>query len=51
MLQELKDLARQDGAFELWAVTNKSNDAAMRLYRSTGGTATNDDDVVFEYKL
>jgi aminoglycoside 3-N-acetyltransferase I len=51
MVQTLKDLARQTGAFEVWVVTNKSNDAAIRLYRATGGAAMRDDDVVFEYKL
>ena len=51
MIEHLKDLARKTGACEVWVVTSKSNEAAMRLYRSTGGTAKQDDDVVFEYKL
>lgn len=51
MIERLKELAQQAGACEVWVVTNKSNGPAMRLYRSTGGTAKQDDDVVFEYKL
>jgi aminoglycoside 3-N-acetyltransferase I len=51
MIQEIKDLARRAGACEIWVVTNKSNQAAMQLYRSTGGTAEQDDDVVFEFRL
>jgi len=51
MIERLKELAQQVSACEVWVVTNKSNAAAMRLYRSTGGTAKQDDDVVFEYKL
>ena len=50
MIHELKELARRAGAFEIWVVTNKSNQAAMQLYRSTGGTAKQDDDVVFEFR-
>jgi aminoglycoside 3-N-acetyltransferase I len=51
MIERLKELAWQAGACEVWVVTNKSNEAAMQLYRSTGGIAKCDDDVVFEYKL
>jgi aminoglycoside 3-N-acetyltransferase I len=51
MIEHLKECAQQTGACEVWVVTNKTNEAAMRLYRSTGGTAKQDDDVVFEYKL
>ncbi len=51
MIERLKELAQEMAACEVWVVTNKSNEPAMRLYRSTGGTAKQDDDVVFEYKL
>jgi ribosomal protein S18 acetylase RimI-like enzyme len=51
MIERLKELAQQVGACEVWVATNKSNEPAMRLYRSTGATAKQDDDVVFEYKL
>ncbi len=51
MIERLKELAQATAACEVWVVTNRSNEAAMRLYRSTGGTAKHDDDVVFEYKL
>jgi ribosomal protein S18 acetylase RimI-like enzyme len=51
MIWELKELARRAGACEIWVVTNKSNEAAMRLYRSAGGVSKHDDEVVFEFKL
>jgi len=51
MIERLKELAREAGSCEVWVVTNKSNEAATRLYRATGGFAKQDDDVVFEYKL
>jgi len=51
MVERLKEVARQMGAFEVWVVTNTSNEAAMQLYRSTGGLSKHDDNVVFEFKL
>lgn len=51
MIQELKNLAKESGASEVWVITNKSNEAAMQLYEATGGTTKHDDDVVFDFKL
>lgn len=34
----------------VWLVTNRSNAAAMTLYRKMGGTAPQDDDVVFQLR-
>ena len=51
MIETLKDLARESGASEIWVITNKSNQAAIQLYRAAGGVAKHDDDIVFEFKL
>ncbi|MHC4956345.1 MAG: GNAT family N-acetyltransferase [Planctomycetota bacterium] len=34
----------------VWLLTNESNEAAMRLYRSAGGERPNDDDAMFRFK-
>ena len=36
-VQELKRLAKADGCGKMFVPTNRSNEAAMALYRSTGG--------------
>ena len=51
MIENLKKLARHVSASEIWVVTNKSNRAAMQLYRAAGGEAKQDDDVVFDFRL
>jgi ribosomal protein S18 acetylase RimI-like enzyme len=43
---------KQLGAKEMWVLTNRSNNPAMALYRSTGGVqAKTLDDTMFVYKL
>ncbi len=37
LVEELKRLARADGCGKMFVPTNRSNEAAMALYRSTGG--------------
>ncbi len=43
--------ARLLGCEEAWVLTNRSNLAAMRLYASTGGTESVEDEVMFTFKL
>jgi len=43
--------ARDAGAFEVWVLTNASNDAAMALYRRCGFARRNADDVMFSVDL
>jgi hypothetical protein len=38
-------------ASEIWVITNRSNQAAMRLYETTGAGSPQSDDVVFIYDL
>jgi len=37
LVEELKRLAKTDGCGKMFVPTNRSNEAAMALYRSTGG--------------
>ena len=37
LVEELKRLAKADGCGKMFVPTNRSNEAAMALYRSTGG--------------
>lgn len=43
--------ARQKGCAEAWVLTNRSNEAAMRLYASSGGVEADDNIVMFEFNL
>ena len=50
LIEKFKQIGREYGCDEAFVPTNKSNLAAMQLYRSTGGKVTQPDDVViFEY--
>ena len=40
--------ARAAGAFEVWVITNESNGPAMTMYRHSGMTRPNPDDVMLE---
>ena len=37
LIEEVKRLAQEDGCRKMLVATNKSNEAAMALYRSAGG--------------
>ena len=43
--------ARDERAFEVWVLTNASNDAAMALYRRCGFVRRNADDVMLSVEL
>lgn len=51
ILETLLDLARELGCAEAWVLTARSNDAAMRLYRSSGGVEGARDQVMFTFHL
>lgn len=48
LVEAFLDEARAAGARGAWVVTNRSNEAAMALYRSCGLTDTAPDDVVLK---
>ena len=49
LIAELKKLARNYQCSEIFVPTNAHNEAAMQLYRKTGGVRENEDDVIFVY--
>ncbi len=49
MVEAMKALAARRGCYEMWVATNRSNAAAMALYRSAGGVSDADDEVVFAF--
>jgi aminoglycoside 3-N-acetyltransferase I len=51
LVEELKEIAVDMNASEIWVITNRSNQAAMRLYETTGARSPQSDDVVFIYDL
>jgi ribosomal protein S18 acetylase RimI-like enzyme len=51
LVEQAKRLCEQGRFMKMWVVTSASNEAAMNLYRSTGGRRSADDDVVFAYTL
>lgn len=51
MVEAMKALAAARGCYEMWVPTNRSNAAAMALYRATGGVSEADDEVIFGFPL
>ena len=51
LVETVKKWGRETGADEIWVLTNKENKPANALYRSTGGTAKNSDDIMYTFKL
>ena len=51
LIEELKRLGRERGCAVMWVLTDDDNDAAMGLYRSTGGRPDPTPHVMFEYDL
>ncbi len=47
MVEALLSWARAQGLMKTWVITDRSNEAAMRLYARTGGRPDAGDDVVF----
>ena len=50
LIEELKNLCRSHQLQGMFVFTNESNEAAMRLYKTTGGVRPNPDDVLFGYE-
>lgn len=51
VVQTLLQHGRSLGCREAWVLTDRSNQAAMRLYASTGGEESSDDEVMFTFQL
>ena len=51
MIAALRALSAERGYYEMWVPTNASNDAAMALYASCGGSRDNPDDVIFAFPI
>jgi aminoglycoside 6'-N-acetyltransferase I len=51
LMRESLDVGRRLGCEEAWVLTNRSNEAAMRLYTSGGGEAAPQDAVMFTFHL
>ena len=51
VMQALLQHARRLGCREAWVLTDRSNEAARRLYASTGGDEASGDHVMFTFDL
>lgn len=51
VMRETLDVGRRLGCAEAWVLTERSNEAAMRLYASSGGEAAPEDAVMFTFNL
>ena len=51
IIAALLEHARKLGCREAWVLTDRENEAAMRLYASTGGAEGPPDQVMFTYRL
>jgi len=51
IMKELLQLGRQLGCANAWVLTDRSNEAANRLYQSTGGQVATGDTLMYEFKF
>jgi hypothetical protein len=51
LIEAVKAWGREVQADEVWVLTNRSNQAAMALYKSAGGLEASPDDMMFVFKL
>jgi aminoglycoside 6'-N-acetyltransferase I len=51
ILQRLLDVARAIGCVEAWVLTDRTNEAALRLYKSSGGIEASGDQVMLTFHL
>jgi ribosomal protein S18 acetylase RimI-like enzyme len=49
--QRLLDVARAIGCVEAWVLTDRTNEAALRLYKSSGGIEASSDQVMLTFRL
>jgi GNAT superfamily N-acetyltransferase len=51
LIEEIKDLARVEGMFEVFVLTSRSNAAARKLYARTGAVVEDDSAILFVYPM
>jgi ribosomal protein S18 acetylase RimI-like enzyme len=51
ILQRLFEAARELGCVEAWVLTERANDRALRLYKSSGGIEAPGEQVMFTFRL
>jgi GNAT superfamily N-acetyltransferase len=51
ILQRLLEAARALGCSEAWVLTDRTNEAALRLYKASGGTEDAGDHVMLTFRL
>jgi ribosomal protein S18 acetylase RimI-like enzyme len=51
LMQKTLGVAKEAGCTEAWVLTDRDNNAAMALYKSTGGIEAEKDAVMFTFKL
>ena len=51
ILQAVLENAKQAGCTEAWVLTERTNEAAMAMYKSAGGDETLPDPTMFTFKL
>lgn len=50
LINELKKICKEEGIMKMWVLTNRSNVAAVELYKKTGGIeSASSDEVSFTY--
>lgn len=51
LMRRITETAREEGMFEAFILTDRANDAARALYRSTGAEAENEDSMLFTWPM
>ena len=51
ILQRLLEVARAIGCVEAWVLTDRTNEAALRLYKASGGIETPSDQVMLTFRI
>lgn len=51
LMTEVKKWAKEQGADEVWVLTNRTNAAGVALYASMGGTFESHDEVMYTFKI
>ena len=51
ILQRLLEVARAIGCVEAWVLTDRTNEAALRLYKASGGIEAPSDQVMLTFRI
>jgi ribosomal protein S18 acetylase RimI-like enzyme len=51
IMNELLSLGKKLGCVNAWVLTDRSNEAANKLYKSTGGQVADGDTVMYEFEV